>query len=55
LAGLSRQLGSHMDSMKGNLSQVDGVLPGIAQTRGTLLQTLFKHLDAEHYEQVLLG
>lgn len=44
-----------MESMKSNLSQIEGVLPAIARSRAALQGTLCEHLDPEQYEQVLLG
>jgi CENP-Q, a CENPA-CAD centromere complex subunit len=55
LVALSQQVGSHMESMKGNLQQIEGVLPAIAKSRAALQEVLHKHLDAQQYEQVLLG
>lgn len=55
LLTLSQQIGSHMESMKNNLSQIEGVLPAIARSRAALQGVLCEHLDPEQYEQVLLG
>ncbi|KAK4146438.1 CENP-Q, a CENPA-CAD centromere complex subunit-domain-containing protein, partial [Dichotomopilus funicola] len=55
LVALSQQIGNHMESMKSNLSQIDGVLPAIARSRAALQGALCEHLDPEQYEQVLLG
>ncbi|KAK4118735.1 hypothetical protein N657DRAFT_659473 [Parathielavia appendiculata] len=55
LLALSQQIGNHMDSMKSNLGQIEGVLPAIAKTRAALQGTLCEYLDPEQYEQVLLG
>ncbi|KAJ4417933.1 hypothetical protein N0V82_005890 [Gnomoniopsis sp. IMI 355080] len=55
LVTLSKQIGSHMESMKGNLQPIDGVLPAIAKSKAALQQVLLKHLDDERYEDVLLG
>ncbi|AEO61972.1 hypothetical protein MYCTH_2312816 [Thermothelomyces thermophilus ATCC 42464] len=55
LLALSQQIGSHMESMKNNLSQIEGVLPAIARSRAALQGVLCEHLDPEQYEQVLLG
>ncbi|KAH6622775.1 CENP-Q, a CENPA-CAD centromere complex subunit-domain-containing protein [Chaetomium tenue] len=55
LLALSQQIGSHMESMKSNLGQIEGVLPAIAKSRAALQGTLCEHLEPEQYEQVLLG
>lgn len=55
LLTLSRQIGSHMESMKGNLQQIGGVVPAITKSKGALQQVLLKHLDKEQYETILLG
>lgn len=55
LLALSQQIGNHMESMRSNLGQVEGVLPAIAKTRAALQGTLCEYLDPEQYEQVLLG
>ncbi|KAL2185501.1 hypothetical protein L209DRAFT_766245 [Thermothelomyces heterothallicus CBS 203.75] len=55
LLALSQQIGNHMESMKNNLSQIEGVLPAIARSRAALQGVLCEHLDPEQYEQVLLG
>jgi hypothetical protein len=44
-----------MESMRGNLQQVEGVLPQIARSRAVLQELLHKHLDQDQYEQVILG
>jgi len=55
MAELSKQLASHMESMKSNLQQIDGVASAITQGKAALQEVLFKQLDAGTYEQVLLG
>ncbi|CAN8104423.1 unnamed protein product [Discula destructiva] len=55
LVTLSQQIGSHMQSMKDNLQQIDGVVPAITQGKAALQQVLLRHLDDEQYENVLLG
>ncbi|ROW02593.1 hypothetical protein VPNG_07879 [Cytospora leucostoma] len=55
LIAISKQLGSHMESMKGNLQQIGGVVPAITRTKAALQQVLLKHLDDEQYERVLVG
>jgi hypothetical protein len=55
LQGLAEQLGNHMESMRSNLSQIEGILPAIADSRATLRLALLPHLDEKAFEQVLLG
>lgn len=52
---LSKQIGSHMESIKGNLQQIDGVVPAIIKSKAAIQKVLLKHLDDEQYESVLLG
>jgi len=44
-----------MESMKGNLQQIDGVLPAIAKTRAMLQGVLHQYLDPPQYDQAVLG
>ncbi|KAK2004280.1 hypothetical protein LX36DRAFT_650061 [Colletotrichum falcatum] len=55
LRGLAGQIGSHMESMRNNMQQIDGVVPQIVRTRAALQDVLFKHLDQQSYENVLFG
>ncbi|ROW00523.1 hypothetical protein VSDG_03270 [Cytospora chrysosperma] len=55
LVTISKQVGSHMESMKGNLQQIGGVVPAIAKSKAALQQVLLRHLDDEQYERVLVG
>ncbi|KAK4454935.1 CENP-Q, a CENPA-CAD centromere complex subunit-domain-containing protein [Podospora aff. communis PSN243] len=55
LVALSRQVGNHMESMKGNLQQIDGVLPAIVKTRAALQGVLHRYLDPIQYDQAVLG
>ncbi|KAK6200691.1 Dual specificity mitogen-activated protein kinase kinase 4 [Pestalotiopsis sp. IQ-011] len=55
LQGLAGQLGNHMESMRGNLQQIEGIAPAIAQGRSALKLALLPHLDQDTFEQVLLG
>ncbi|KAI1858887.1 uncharacterized protein JN550_012346 [Neoarthrinium moseri] len=55
LKGAVEQLGNHIESMRGNLQQVQGVLPAIADSGAALRLALLPHLDQESYERVLLG
>lgn len=55
LKSLAGQIGSHMETMRGNLQQIEGVVPAIAESRAALKMALMPHLDPSSYEQVLLG
>ncbi|KAI1341716.1 CENP-Q, a CENPA-CAD centromere complex subunit-domain-containing protein [Xylariaceae sp. FL0016] len=55
LKGLAGQIGNHMESMRGNLAQIDGIVPAIAQSRALLKTVLHPHLDREALDAVLLG
>lgn len=55
LRGLAAQVGSHMESMRANLQQIDGVVPQIVKSRAALQDVLFKHLDQQSFENVLFG
>lgn len=55
LLKISQQIGSHMDSMQGNLRQVDGILPAMEITKAALHDVLLKQLDSTKCEEVLLG
>ncbi|KAK3989571.1 CENP-Q, a CENPA-CAD centromere complex subunit-domain-containing protein [Cladorrhinum sp. PSN332] len=52
---LAKQIASHMESMKGNLSQVDGLVGKIGKGRAALQGVLGKYLSEEAYESVVLG
>lgn len=54
LLALSQQIGSHMESMQGNLQQIGGVVPAINSSKAALQQVMLKHLDEEKYDKVLL-
>ncbi|KAL2132376.1 hypothetical protein VTI74DRAFT_3886 [Chaetomium olivicolor] len=55
LLALSQQIGNHMESMKSNLGQIEGVLPAIEKAKAALQGTLCEYLDQEQYDQVVLG
>ncbi|KAK8107327.1 uncharacterized protein PG998_009340, partial [Apiospora kogelbergensis] len=55
LRGLAHQIGNHMESMRSNLQQVEGVAPAIAQSRAALKTVLMPNLDQAAYEKVLFG
>ncbi|KAK7920621.1 hypothetical protein PG985_008643 [Apiospora marii] len=55
LRGLAHQVGNHMESMRSNLQQIEGVAPAIAESRAALKMVLMPNLDPAAYEKVLLG
>ncbi|KAI1214473.1 CENP-Q, a CENPA-CAD centromere complex subunit-domain-containing protein [Annulohypoxylon truncatum] len=55
LLSLAGQIASHMESMRGNLQQVEGVTPAIQRSQGLLRAALQKRLDREQLESVILG
>ncbi|KAI8159825.1 hypothetical protein K4K49_007456 [Colletotrichum sp. SAR 10_70] len=55
LQGLASQVGNHMESMRNNLQQIEGVVPQIGKSRAALQDVLFRHLDQQAYENVLFG
>ncbi|KAH7002241.1 CENP-Q, a CENPA-CAD centromere complex subunit-domain-containing protein [Ilyonectria destructans] len=55
LQPLALQLAGHVDSIRGNLQQGDGITPQLARTRAALQDVLMRYLDQEAYGQVILG
>lgn len=55
LKALALQLSDHMESIKTNLQQVDGIVPQLARGRAALQDVLFRYLSQEQYERVVLG
>ncbi|KAM7206353.1 CENP-Q, a CENPA-CAD centromere complex subunit domain containing protein [Rhypophila sp. PSN 637] len=55
LTALAQRIGRHMNSMKSNLAQIDGVLPAINKSKASLQGVLYSYLDPELYEEVLFG
>ena len=49
------QLSGHVESMKTNLAQVDGIVPQMDISRAALRTVLQEHLDQTVYDQVVLG
>ncbi|KAL5593988.1 hypothetical protein BROUX41_001041 [Berkeleyomyces rouxiae] len=52
---LARQVASHMESIRGNMAQIDGVVPQIGRTRAALQSVLAKNLDPKLMQTVILG
>lgn len=55
LRPIVEELQSHVDSIQGNFKQVEGVLPAMDETEASIRAALFKHVDPQRYEQVVLG
>ncbi|KXJ96412.1 centromere protein Q [Microdochium bolleyi] len=55
LSGLATQIANHMDSLKSNLRQIDGIVPAIGQTQAALRARLLGHFDAEVVDELVLG
>ncbi|KAI3328032.1 hypothetical protein HD806DRAFT_347399 [Xylariaceae sp. AK1471] len=55
LLGVARQINNHMQSMRGNLYQIDGVLPAIAKSHALLRTTLQPHFGRKQFENIMLG
>ncbi|KAJ4125548.1 hypothetical protein NW768_009169 [Fusarium equiseti] len=55
LEPLALQLAGHVDSIRGNLQQAEGVTPHLGHTKAALQDVLQRYLDADAYEHVLLG
>ncbi|KAH7039959.1 CENP-Q, a CENPA-CAD centromere complex subunit-domain-containing protein [Microdochium trichocladiopsis] len=55
LASLATQIANHMDSLKGNLRQIDGVVPAIGQSQAALRARLLEHFDTDVVDKVVLG
>lgn len=55
LSTVAAQLSNHMDSLRGNLEQIDGVLPAMIQSKAALQHVLHERLEPQQYERILLG
>ncbi|KAI0025921.1 CENP-Q, a CENPA-CAD centromere complex subunit-domain-containing protein [Xylariomycetidae sp. FL0641] len=55
LKATATQIGSHMESMRGNLEQIEGVVPAIARSRALLRNVLQPRLDREQLENLVLN
>ncbi|KAI0541717.1 CENP-Q, a CENPA-CAD centromere complex subunit-domain-containing protein [Xylaria digitata] len=55
LLNLAGQINNHMESMRGNLQQIDGVLPAIAKSHATLRATLQPQFSQKQLEDIMLG
>ncbi|KAI1126883.1 CENP-Q, a CENPA-CAD centromere complex subunit-domain-containing protein [Nemania abortiva] len=55
LLNLAGQINNHMESMRGNLRQVDGVLPAIAKSHALLRTMLQPQFGQKQLENIILG
>ncbi|KAI0112152.1 CENP-Q, a CENPA-CAD centromere complex subunit-domain-containing protein [Nemania sp. FL0031] len=55
LLNLAGQINNHMESMRGNLHQIDGILPAIAQSYAMLRTTLQPQFSQGRLENIMLG
>ncbi|KAH7419787.1 CENP-Q, a CENPA-CAD centromere complex subunit-domain-containing protein [Cadophora sp. MPI-SDFR-AT-0126] len=55
LRPLMEELGDHVDSIQGNIKQVQGISQAMAKSRAAVQATLFDHLDNSLYDDVMLG
>ena len=55
LTALAAQIAGHMETMRGNLAQIDSVVPALAGGRAALAHVLAGHLAADRLQDVLLG
>ncbi|KAI1108773.1 CENP-Q, a CENPA-CAD centromere complex subunit-domain-containing protein [Nemania sp. NC0429] len=55
LLGLASQINNHMESMRGNLQQIDGVLPAIAESHALLRATLQPRFGQKQLDNIMLG
>jgi hypothetical protein len=49
------QLYSHLESIQGNVNQVEGLASAMDGSRAALQDVLFKHIGSKRCEQVVLG
>lgn len=55
LEPIALQLADHVESIRGNLQQTDGLTPQLSRTKAALQDVLQRYLDEGTYEQVVLG
>lgn len=48
-------LKGHVDSIQGNLNQVQGITEAIGKSKAAVQASLFDHLDPIQYQNVVLG
>ncbi|TGO66273.1 hypothetical protein BOTNAR_0064g00100 [Botryotinia narcissicola] len=55
LGGIVKSIDGHVDSIKGNLQQIEGITDAMAKSKASVQAALFTHLDLEQYNDVVLG
>lgn len=55
LLSLAAQINNHMETMRGNLQQIDGVLPAIAESHALLRTTLQPQFGQKQLDNIVLG
>jgi hypothetical protein len=55
LRKLAEQIGKNMESMRGNVQQIEGIGDAVAKSRAVLWLALLPHLDQAQLEKVNLG
>ncbi|KAH8687538.1 CENP-Q, a CENPA-CAD centromere complex subunit-domain-containing protein [Tricladium varicosporioides] len=55
LQHIAEDLEGHMDSLHGNVHQVQGIIESVTHTKAAIQMTLFNHLNEKQFEDVILG
>ncbi|KAF5875308.1 putative kinetochore protein fta7 protein [Botrytis fragariae] len=55
LEGIVKSTDGHVDSIKGNLQQIEGITDAMAKSKASVQAALFSHLDLDQYNDVVLG
>ncbi|TAQ83984.1 hypothetical protein B7494_g7693 [Chlorociboria aeruginascens] len=55
LQSITKDINGHVDSVMGNLKQVDGITEAITASKAAVQATLFGHLQREQYDDIILG
>lgn len=49
------KLNGHVDSIQGNIKQVQGISEAMVKSKAAVQASLFGHLERTQYEDVVLG
>ncbi len=52
---LIQELDGHVDTIQGNIKQIQGISQAMAKSRAAVQAALFHRLDSTQYDEVLLG
>ncbi|PQE27927.1 kinetochore fta7 protein [Rutstroemia sp. NJR-2017a BBW] len=55
LEEIMKSISGHVGSIQGNLEQIDGIGEAMTKTKAAVQATLFRHLDREQFDDVVLG